>query len=49
LPEAIEALYYDRELLKKLGRSAQKWADESFYTWDEKNRMELDEIRSLLN
>lgn len=49
LPEAIEALYYDRELLEKLGRSAQKWADESFYTWDEKNRMELDEIRSLLN
>lgn len=49
LPRAIEALYYDRELLKKLGTNAQKFANKSFYTWEEKNRIELDEIRSLLN
>ncbi len=48
LPEAIKALYCNRDLLMEIGRNAAKWADESFYTWDQKNRIELDEIRDLL-
>ena len=48
LPEAIESLYYDYDLLKSLGNNAQIWAEKYFYTWDEKNRIELDEVRKLL-
>lgn len=48
LPEAIEALYCDRRLLTRLADRAKVFADESFLSWDEKNRIELDEIRALL-
>ena len=48
LPKAIETLYKDRKLLNHLGENAKNFAVNNLYSWDEKNRIELDEIRSLL-
>ena len=49
LPKAIETLYKDRKLLNHLGENAKNFAINNLYSWDEKNRIELDEIRSLLH
>lgn len=48
LPEAIQNLYNDRDLLDLIASNARAFAHKSFYSWDEKNRIELDEINDLL-
>ena len=48
LPEALSALYEDRALLDQIRKNSRERAFEEFFTWEEKNRLELDELRGLL-
>lgn len=48
LPQAIEELFLDPERLLLLSGCAKTFASKELYSWDEKNRIELEEINNLL-
>lgn len=48
LPQAIEALFLNPEQRRLLSGCAKTFASKELYSWDEKNRIELEEINSLL-
>jgi len=49
LPEVIRKLLADNELRERLGSNARKFAEENFWSWDERIEAEVAEVQKLLN
>jgi glycosyltransferase involved in cell wall biosynthesis len=48
IPEKIIQLFDDAEYVGRLGRNAEKYARENFWTWDERLSAELKEVNKLI-
>lgn len=48
LPNVLLELSHDPSRIEDLGEKAKTFAQENFLTWDEKNQLEIDEVKELL-
>jgi len=48
LPEVIKGLLADEERRRYLGANARKFAEENFWTWEERIRAEIAEVEKLV-
>ncbi|MEM4675392.1 MAG: glycosyltransferase family 4 protein [Nitrososphaerota archaeon] len=48
LPEVIKRLLADEDLRKKLGANARRFAEENFWSWDERINAEIAEVERLI-